>query len=120
LEAVLSGPETLEGASFGSDQTRAAAAAFDVACATLRLDEAHPRAEAVARIILNLVLHRQPHDLSDSQELARRALVVLRFRRTISRNAVPPELPTETEPLSVSLNNQNLERLERLPELKMN
>jgi hypothetical protein len=26
------------------------------------LDQADPRAEAVAQIILNLVLHRQPHD----------------------------------------------------------
>jgi hypothetical protein len=56
------GPKTLEGASFGTELTRAAAAVFDIACATLRLDQADPRAEAVAQIILNLVLHRQPHD----------------------------------------------------------
>jgi hypothetical protein len=62
-EAFVYGPETLESASFGSEQTRAAAAAFDIACATLRLDQDDPRAEAVAKIILNLVLHRQPRDL---------------------------------------------------------
>jgi hypothetical protein len=89
------GPETLEGASFSSEETRAAAGAFDVACATLRLNQGDPRAHAVAQIILNLVLHRQPNDLSDSRELARRALVILRFRRTISRNAVPPEWARE-------------------------
>jgi hypothetical protein len=100
------GPKTLEGASFGTELTRAAAAVFDIACATLRLDQADPRAEAVAQIILNLVLHRQPHDLSDSRELARRALVVLRFKRTISRNAMPPEVLTEDGLPSAVLEDQ--------------
>jgi hypothetical protein len=73
------------------------------------LGQDDPRAEAVAQIILSLVLHRQPHDLSDSRELARRALVVLRFRRTISRNAVPPKVLTENALLSaVVLDDQTL------------
>lgn len=43
-EAFVYGPATLESAWFGPEQTGAAAAALDIACATLRLDQDDPLA----------------------------------------------------------------------------
>ena len=69
-------------------QTRAASAAFDVASASLRINSSSQLAEYLAKIILGLIA-REP--MADCGDLARRALVIFRFRRTISRNAVPED-----------------------------